>query len=137
MSIITRQVRTATTVAGRPTTAAAARPDVLAEALARGWYGLLFDLGPVTVDEFAAAAGIDRRTSASWIDGQLAAGVLRDVGPDDHGRPQVLLPGEHVTALLGDHGGPELSGARAMAALHRDRIAPAIRSLRPAVSPVP
>jgi len=130
MSIITRQVRTDTVTASGPPTAAAAGHDVLAEGLERGWYGLLFDLGPVTVDDFAAAANIDRRTSASWIGEQLASGVLRRIDPDDDGHPQVLLPGEHVTALLADSGGPELSGARAMAALHRDRIAPAIRSLR-------
>ncbi|KRE22404.1 hypothetical protein ASG80_10835 [Agromyces sp. Soil535] len=130
MSMFTSETRSSTrTVGEEPTTADARSGAVVGEGVRRGWYRLLFDLGPVTVVEFAIAAGIERDTAAGWIDEQLEAGVLRVVGIDEHDDEMVLLPGEHVTALLGDHGGPELSGARVMAERHVDRMAPVVRAL--------
>jgi hypothetical protein len=130
MSVFTSETRSSTrTVGETPRTADARSGAVLGEGVRRGWYSLLFDLGPVTVGEFALAAGIERDTAAGWLDGQVEAGVLRVVGIDEHDDEMVLLPGEHVTALLGDHEGPDLSGARAMAERYADRMAPVVRAL--------
>ncbi|WP_353808665.1 hypothetical protein [Agromyces sp. SYSU T00194] len=101
----------------------------IARGMRCGWYRTLFDLGPVTVDGFAAAVGTGRAAAAGWIDRQVDAGVLRVAGTDATGEALVLLPGEHVTALLGDRGDDELSGARAMAQHYRERMAPVVRAI--------
>lgn len=126
MSIVvsTRGPRTVITAAGPEH----ADHDIVADGIRHRWYHLLFDLGPVTAVEFATAARLTHSIAAEWLRQQLDAGVLRVVGSDAHGVEMVLLPGEHVPALLGDDG-PELSGARAMAARYRDRMAPVVRAL--------
>ncbi|GEM_PF-3071101 len=101
----------------------------MARGMRCGWYRTLFELGPVTVDAFADEVGIGRAAATGWIGRQVDADVLRVVGTDATGEPLVLLPGEHVTALLGDRGEDELSGARAMALHYRDRMAPVVRAV--------
>lgn len=101
----------------------------VARGIRHGWYRALFDLGPTAASEFAESVGIAPAAAADWFDRQVGAGVLRVVGVDERGEAVVLLPGEHVTALLGDRGDPDLSGARRMASEHRDRIAPVVRAI--------
>lgn len=103
--------------------------ESVARGIRRGWYRALFDLGPTAAAEFAESVGIAPSAAADWFDHQMDAGVLRVVDVDEGGAPVVLLPGEHVTTLLDDHGDPELSGARRMASEHRDRIAPVVRAI--------
>lgn len=129
MTISTSTIRGDTDTVGTTAEPAHAATAVVAEGIRRRWYHLLFDLGPVTAVEFATAAGLTHGVATAWLGQQLDAAVLRVVGRDAHGDVLVLLPGEHVTALLGDHDGPELSGARAMAVRYRDRIAPVVRAL--------
>jgi hypothetical protein len=88
----------------------------------RGYYRLLFDAGPVDAATFAQLAGVPLRVARAWLDEQLAARVLRVVDSataDDH---ELLLPGEYVPILLGDHGEAELDGARALLAVHRAEL---------------
>jgi hypothetical protein len=92
----------------------------------RGYFRLLFDAGPVDVATFAALAGVDERLARAWLEEQLAAGVLRVVDSPDGDHEELLLPGEHVPILLGDHGDPELSGARALLDARRDQLPPAL-----------
>ena len=101
----------------------------MARGMRCGWYRTLFELGPVTVDAFADEVGIGRAAATGWIGRQVDADVLRVVGTDATGEPLVLLPGEHVTALLGDDLSPALDGAREMARAHAERIAPIVREL--------
>ncbi|GAA1806956.1 hypothetical protein [Agromyces neolithicus] len=99
----------------------------------RGYFRLLFDAGPVDAATFAELAGVTERLARSWLDEQLAAGVLRVVASPDGEREELLLPGEYVPILLGDDGepdAPELDGARAMLDAHRDQLPPALAGLR-------
>lgn len=88
----------------------------------RGYYRLLFESGPVDAATFADLAGVAESTARAWLAEQSQAGLLRAVvGPDgDH--EELLLPGEYVPVLLGDHGEPELSGARRMLEERRDEL---------------
>lgn len=84
-----------------------------------GYYRLLFDSGPVDAATFAELAGVPERQARVWLGEQMDAGLLRIVGGPDGDREELLLPGEYVPILLGDHGEPELAGARALLAEHR------------------
>jgi hypothetical protein len=84
----------------------------------RGYYRVLFDAGPVDAATFAELTGVPEHHGRAWLDEQLAAGVLRVVQAPDGGRDELLLPGEFVPILLGDHGEPEFEGARALLAEH-------------------
>ncbi|WP_353807437.1 hypothetical protein [Agromyces sp. SYSU T00194] len=95
----------------------------------RHWFALLFDAGPITATGFAELAGVRPELAQRWIGEQVGSGVLRVVGFDERLESEVLLPGEHVIAVLGDDGSPALAGARRMAAAHPDRVAPAVRAL--------
>jgi hypothetical protein len=87
----------------------------------RGYYRLLFEAGPVDAATFAELAGVTEHQGRAWLEEQVAAGVLRVVaGPT--GGEELLLPGEFVPVLLGDHGEPELEGARALLAEHRAEV---------------
>lgn len=92
----------------------------------RGYYRLLFDAGPVDAETFAGLAGVSEHRARSWLEEQVAAGVLRVVAAPDGHHEELLLPGEHVPVLLGDHGEPELEGARALLADHRDELPPVL-----------
>ncbi|MRG61696.1 hypothetical protein GE115_17695 [Agromyces sp. CFH 90414] len=97
---------------------------------ARGYYRVLFDAGPVDVATFAVLAGAAEEAASEWLAVQLAGGILRLVpSPAGGGGDEFLLPGEHVVALLGDDGGPELAGARALLAEHRDELPVALSDL--------
>ncbi|WP_173922988.1 hypothetical protein [Agromyces sp. Marseille-P2726] len=87
--------------------------------LERGYYRLLFEAGPVDVSTFAALAGIAEHEAQTWLEEQASAGVLRVVVAPSGEGDELLLPGEYVPILLGDHGGTELQGARAMLDVHR------------------
>ena len=52
--------------------------------------------------------------------------MLRVVASPDGDHGELLLPGEYVPILLGDHGEPELEGARALLADHRDELPPVL-----------
>lgn len=95
----------------------------------RGYFRLLFDAGPVDVATFAGLAGVTERLARSWLEEQLAAGVLRVVDSPDGDHEHLLLPGEFVPILLGDDGEPEFSGARALLDAHRDQVPPALTGL--------
>ena len=95
----------------------------------RGYYRLLFEAGPVDAETFAALAGVSEQRAHSWLEEQIAAGVLRVVAAPDGHHQELLLPGEYVPILLGDHGEPELEGARALLADHRDEL-PAVLAAR-------
>jgi hypothetical protein len=87
-----------------------------------GYYRALFEAGPVDASTFAEIVGVTEPRSRAWLDEQVAAGLLRIVdAPDGHHR-EVLLPGEYVPILLGDHGERELAGARALLAEHRAEV---------------
>lgn len=86
----------------------------------RGYYRVLFDAGPVDAATFAALAAVPEHGARVWLGEQLAAGILRTV-PTPQGE-ELLLPGEYVTALIGDHGEPELAGARALEVEHRAEL---------------
>jgi hypothetical protein len=85
----------------------------------RGYYRLLFDSGPVDAATFAELAGVPEHQARVWLGEQADAGMLRVVDAPDGDREELLLPGEYVPILLGDHGEPELAGARALLAEHR------------------
>ena len=55
--------------------------------------------------------------------------MLRVVDSPDGDHEELLLPGEYVTILLGDHGEPEFEGARALLDAHRDALPPALAGL--------
>lgn len=65
-----------------------------------GLYVALATSGPMTVDELAAAAGIDGRYAQEWLEQQAVAGIL-DVARDDHtpGPRRFALPRAHAEAL--------------------------------------
>ena len=86
---------------------------------ARGYYRVLFEAGPVDATTFAAIAGVPEHEGRAWLEEQLGAGLLRVVDAPGGDRHELLLPGEYVPILLGDHGEPELAGARALLAEHR------------------
>jgi hypothetical protein len=88
----------------------------------RGYYRVLFDAGPVDAAMFAELAGVPEHHGRAWLDEQLAAGVLRVVQAPDGDRDELLLPGEFVPVLLGDHGEPEFAGARALLSEHRAEV---------------
>ena len=92
----------------------------------RGYYRLLFEAGPVDAETFAGLAGVSELRARSWLEEQVAAGVLRVVAAPDGRNEELLLPGEYVPILLGDHGEPELEGARALLADHRDELPPVL-----------
>ncbi|WP_127792352.1 hypothetical protein [Agromyces sp. LHK192] len=100
----------------------------------RGYYRVLFESGPVDAATFATTAGVDERFARSWLDEQLAAGILRQVDAPGSDDAQVLLPGEHVTILLGDDGGPALAGARRMRIEHRAELPAVLDDLPPIVA---
>lgn len=87
----------------------------------RGYYRLLFDAGPVDVSTFAELVGVPERRARVWLDEQVAAGLLHVVDAPDGRHHELLLPGEYVPILLGDHGERELAGARALLAEHLGR----------------
>ena len=88
----------------------------------RGYYRVLFESGPVDAATFADLAGVPESTARTWLAEQFQAGILRAVhGPDDD-HEELLLPGEYVPVLLGDHGEPELAGARRMLEERRDEL---------------
>ena len=95
----------------------------------RGYFRLLLDAGPVDAATFAELAGVTERLAGSWLEEQLAAGVLRVVATPGGDHEEVLLPGEYVPILLGDHGEPEFEGARALLDAHRDEVPPALAGL--------
>ena len=92
----------------------------------RGYYRLLFEAGPVDAETFAGLAGVSELRARTWLEEQLSAGVLRIVASPDGDHDELLLPGEYVPILLVDHGEPELEGARALLAEHRDEVPPAL-----------
>jgi hypothetical protein len=85
----------------------------------RGYYRLLFESGPVDPSTFAELAGVPLHQARVWLEEQVDAGLLRVVDAPEGDREELLLPGEYVPILLGDHGEPELAGARALLAEHR------------------
>ena len=113
---------TASTSAGEIESAADRRARAsIAFGRKRGYYRVLFDAGPVDAATFAELAGVPEHHGRAWLDEQLAAGVLRIVRAPD-GDDELLLPGEFVPVLLGDHGEPEFEGARALLAEHRAEV---------------
>jgi hypothetical protein len=89
----------------------------------RGYYRVLFDAGPVDAATFAELAGVTEHHGRVWLEEQVAAGVLRVVNaPTGGDGEELLLPGEFVPVLLGDHGEPEFAGARALFAEHRVEV---------------
>jgi len=88
----------------------------------RGYYRVLFEAGPVDAATFAELAGIPEPNARSWLAEQLEAALLRAVTAPDGAHEELLLPGEYVPILLGDHGEPELDGARRLLEEHRDEI---------------
>jgi hypothetical protein len=87
----------------------------------RGYYRVLFEAGPVDAATFAELAGVPEANARAWLAEQVAAGVLRVV-PGPAAEEELLLPGEYVPILLGDHGEPELAGARALLDEHRHEL---------------
>ncbi|AWB94624.1 hypothetical protein DCE93_02235 [Agromyces badenianii] len=85
-------------------------------------YRVLFDAGPVDAATFAALSGVSESSARVWLDEQLDAGVLRVVPAPTGDREELLLPGEYVPILLGDHGEAELDGARRLLAEHRGEL---------------
>lgn len=65
-----------------------------------GLYVTLAASGSMTVDELAAAAGIDGRYAQEWLEQQAVAGIL-EVERDDHtpGQRRFALPPAHAEAL--------------------------------------
>ena len=88
----------------------------------RGYYRVLFEAGPVDVATFAALAGVPERNAGAWLDEQVDAGLLRVVGAPAGDHDELLLPGEYVPILLGDHGAAEFDGARILLAEHRAEL---------------
>ena len=87
----------------------------------RGYYRVLFEAGPVDPPTFAELVGVPDSRGRVWIDEQVAAGLLHVVDAPGGRHYEVLLPGEYVPILLGDHGERELAGARALLAEHLGR----------------
>ena len=71
---------------------------------------------------FAELAGIPEANARSWLAEQLEAALLHAVTAPDGESAELLLPGEYVAILLGDHGEAELDGARRLLEEHRDEI---------------
>jgi hypothetical protein len=92
--------------------------DSVAVGRDRGYYRVLFEAGPVDAPTFAELVGVPERRGRVWLDEQVAAGLLHVVDAPDGRHQEVLLPGEYVPILLGDHGERELAGARALLAEH-------------------
>ncbi|HKH09107.1 MAG TPA: hypothetical protein VKA62_09180 [Agromyces sp.] len=88
----------------------------------RGYYRLLFDAGPVDAATFAELAGVPEHQGRVWLGEQVVAGLLRVVPAPTGDGEELLLPGEFVPVLLGDHGEPEFEGARALLAEHRAEV---------------
>jgi hypothetical protein len=88
----------------------------------RGYYRVLFESGPVDAATFAALAAVPESNADAWLAEQLEAGLLRAVDAPEAGRRELLLPGEFVPILVGDHGEPELDGARRLLEEHRDDL---------------
>ncbi|MCD2443247.1 hypothetical protein LQ757_13265 [Agromyces sp. SYSU K20354] len=130
---------TMTTAAGRPVVDETSAERIARASIAfgrkRGYFRLLFDAGPVDAATFARLAGVSERLGRTWLEEQLAAGVLRVVASPDGDHDELLLPGEYVPILLGDDGepgaldAPELEGARAMLDAHRAALPPALAAL--------
>ena len=87
-----------------------------------GYYRLLFEAGAVDAPTFAELAGVAEAHAGTWLAEQHRAGLLRAVDAPDGGHEELLLPGEYVPILLGDHGEPEFDGARGLLAQHRDEL---------------
>ena len=98
----------------------------------RGYYRVLFESGPVDAAAFAELAGVPEQRAHAWLAEQFDAGLLRAVPSPDGDREELLLPGEYVPILLGDHGEPELVGARGLLAEHRHELPRILDDLRPA-----
>ena len=114
---------TASTPAGEVESAAERRARTsIALGRRRGYYRVLFDAGPVDAATFAELAGVPEHLGRAWLEEQLAAGLLRVVDAPHGDREELLLPGEYVPILLGDHGEPEFDGARALFAEHRAEV---------------
>jgi len=124
MSATTATTATATAVPSTADVADAARAAraSIAVGRARGYYRVLFEAGPVDAATFAELAGPTEADARAWLAQQVAAGVLRAVRGADADHEELLLPGEFVPILLGDHGEPELAGARALLGEHRDEL---------------
>lgn len=88
----------------------------------RGYYRLLFEAGPVDAATFATLAGVAEHLVRTWLEEQLAAGLLRLVPALPGDTAEFLLPGEFVPILLDDHGELDLAGARALLAEHRSEL---------------
>jgi hypothetical protein len=103
----------------------------------RGYYRVLFESGPVDAATFAVLARVPEAGARAWLAEQVAAGVLRAVrGPDvDH--EELLLPGEFVPILLGDHGEPELAGARGLLDEHRHELPAVLEDVAATPTPTP
>jgi hypothetical protein len=119
--IMSAIISTASTSAGELESAERRARASTAFGRKRGYYRLLFEAGPVDAATFAELAGVAERHGRAWLEEQVAAGVLRVVaGPT--GGEELLLPGEFVPVLLGDHGEPEFEGARRLLAEHRAEV---------------
>ena len=94
----------------------------------RGYYRVLFESGPVDAAAFAVLAGIPESSAGAWLAEHLEAGILRVVLAPDGGHDELLLPGEFVPILLGDHGESELDGARRLLQEHRDAVPHVLRA---------
>lgn len=101
----------------------------------RGYYRVLFEAGPVDATAFAELAGVPEANARVWLAEQVAAGVLRAVPGPAADREELLLPGEYVPILLGDHGEPELAGARALLDEHRHELPSVLEGLQHAPRP--
>jgi hypothetical protein len=124
MSATTATTATVTAVPSTVDAADAARAAraSIAFGRARGYYRVLFEAGPVDAATFAELAGATEADARAWLAQQVAAGVLRAVRGAAADHEELLLPGEFVPILLGDHGEPELAGARALLGEHRDEL---------------
>jgi len=116
-------IRTAPTPAGEVESVAERRARAsIAFGRKRGYYRVLFDAGAVDAATFAELAGVPEHHGRAWLDEQAAAGLLRVVRSPDGDRDELLLPGEYVPILLGDHGEPEFEGARSLLDEHRAEV---------------
>ena len=122
---------TTATTASATTATAATVATVVSDSVARasiafgrkrGYYRLLFENGAVDAATFATLAGVAEHLGRAWLEEQRAAGLLRLVAAPTGRVDEYLLPGEFVPLLLGDHGQPELEGARELLAAHRAEL---------------